>query len=212
MCLKYCEHWNKEIYLFNKTNTVWSHNKYFCGCTSVTSPCWTADKQARPRKRAELQNQVSNMNHCRLVGKNGELRVRTENASPRNFKVERTIMSCTGATCPATLAQPLVRRERCEPWLDRAHPGVCLFDKSLHPLHMFVGHLDGLLLDLAGLRLCLLLRWKLEWHPLRRQYSKYRLRSLFVKIGTLPSGNVACEGFLQDLQRVPHLPQWNCEA
>ena len=88
------------------------------------------------QERELLQSQVSNMNHCRLVGKNGELRVRTENASPRNFKLERTIMSCTGATCPATLAQPLVRRERCEPRLDRAHPGVCQFDKSLHPLHM----------------------------------------------------------------------------
>ena len=110
------------------------------------------------QERELLQSQVSNMNHCRLVGKNGELRVRTENVSPRNFKPERTIMSCTGATCPATLAQPLVRRERCEPRLDRAHPGVCLFDKSLHPLHMYVGHLDGLLLDLAGLRRHLLLR------------------------------------------------------
>ena len=98
------------------------------------------------------------MNRCRLVGKNGELRVRTENAFPRNFKEERTIMSCTGAARPATLAQPLVRRERCEPRLDRAHPGLCQFDKSLHPLHTYVGHLDGLLLDLVGLRLRLLLR------------------------------------------------------
>ena len=87
------------------------------------------------QERELLQSQVSNMNRCRLVGKNGELRVRTENASPRNFKLERTIMSRTGATCPAALAQPLVRRERCEPRLDRAHPGVCLFDKSLHPQH-----------------------------------------------------------------------------
>ena len=35
---------------------------------------------------------------------------------------------------------------------------IQVFAKSLHPLHMYVGHLDGLLLDLAGLRLRLLLR------------------------------------------------------
>ena len=109
------------------------------------------------QERELLQSQVSNMNRCRLVGKNGELRVRTENASPRNFKLERTIISCTGATCPATLAQPLVRRERCEPWLDRAHPGVLPIQQVTSP-PTYVGHLDGILLDLAGLRLRLLLR------------------------------------------------------
>ena len=122
------------------------------------SPVLSELRASKLVQERELNCKVSNMNRCRLVGKNGELRVRNENASPRNFKLERTIMSCTGATRPATLAQPLVRRERCEPRLDRAHPGVCLFDKSLHPLHTYVGHLDGLLLDLVGLRLRLLLR------------------------------------------------------
>ena len=122
------------------------------------SPVLAELRTSKHVQERELNCKVSNMNRCRLVGKNGELRVRTENASLRNFKLERTITCCKGATCPAALAQPLVRRERCEPRLDRAHPGVCLFNKSLHPLHTYVGHLDGLLLDLVGLRLRLLLR------------------------------------------------------